>query len=232
LIVGFLSDAHGNEGALLKGLDTLRGLGADRLFYLGDSVGYVPSKSVLVRLSERAPVIQCVRGNHEALLLHDSHSPEEELVYLLRYTRGLLSKKELEFLVSWPSEIREEIDGNVLLLVHGSPSDPISGYVYPDTDLSQFSPQSDFVFMGNTHHPMVSEFGPTTYVNVGSCGLPRDDGRFGSVALLDTYSRKVNIYRFNIERETREMFDTFHMIHPSVRELFSRRSDNLKGEIL
>ena len=119
-----------------------------------------------------------------------------------------------------------------LLLVHGSPTDPTYGYVYPDTVLDGFSTDADWVFMGHTHHPFVREHLGTCYVNIGSCGMPRDDGRYGAVAILDTKARKARILRYDITTESKRVLKLFPMIDPSVREVYARRHSHLTGEIV
>lgn len=156
-------------------------------------------------------------------MLDNSAGGASESIYLLKTTKSQLTEAELDFVASWPDEIREEIDGIRILMVHGSPTDPVFGYVYPDTDLSTFEGVSDYVFMGNTHRAMRKRFGNTTFVNVGSCGLPRDDGRFGSVTIFDTKSRNITISRFNIEIESKMALEKYQAVHVSVRDVFSRR---------
>ena len=40
--IGLLSDAHGNPDGLANCISVLRSRGAERLFFLGDAVGYLP----------------------------------------------------------------------------------------------------------------------------------------------------------------------------------------------
>jgi hypothetical protein len=62
--------------------------------------------------------------------------------------------------------------------------------------------------------------------------MPRDDGRYGSVALLDTKLKTVRILRFDITLESKEVLDNFSMIHPSVKDIYKRRQSKIVGEIL
>ena len=135
-------------------------------------------------------------------------------------------------IASWPISVQKEINGQRLLFLHGSPDDPTYGYVYPDTDLTAFTPDSDWVFMGNTHHPFIREEEGTYYVNIGSCGLPRDDGRYGSVALFDTVAQTAQIFRFDITSFSALQLESYSSIHSSVSAVFQRRCDNIFGEII
>ena len=231
-LIGFLSDAHGNGKAFDRGIKLLLEQGAERFYFLGDAIGYIPSAAVLESINLLGHRVKCIRGNHEAMLLEGKSDPEREDIYQLDALRSVLTNHQLMMMSSWPVLYRESVNGLNILLVHGSPTNPTFDYVYPDTDLAGFSPEADFVFMGNTHHPFVRQHAGTCYVNVGSCGMPRDDGRYGSVALLDTKLRTVRILRFDITLESKEVLDNFSMIHPSVKDIYKRRQSKIVGEIL
>jgi predicted phosphodiesterase len=114
------------------------------------------------------------------------------------------------------------LDGLRCLFVHGSPSDPTYGYVYPDTDLSSFAGfEADVIFMGHTHRPFVRRNGDYLFVNVGSCGLPRDGDPRGSVCLFDTHSRSAEILRFDISQSSEAALSRYRM-HDSVAAALKR----------
>lgn len=231
-LIGLLSDAHGNSLAFDRAVGLLLAQGAQHLYFLGDAVGYVPSAAVLDSLARLGDRVQCIRGNHETMLLEGQSDAARERVYQLEALRPRLTPAQLAMIASWPVSRTEVIDGQKVLLVHGSPADPTYGYVYPDSDLACFAPDADWVFMGNTHHPFIREQAGTCYVNIGSCGMPRDDGRYGSVALLDTKARSARILRFDITAESRQVLEQFPMVHPSVRDVYERRRPVVVGDIL
>lgn len=231
-LIGFISDAHGNSQAFERGIALLLEQGVERIYFLGDAIGYVPSAEVLDSLRRLGGQVLCIRGNHEAMLLEGQISTARERVYQLQVLRPSLTQQQIDMIMGWPSYRRISINGLRLLLVHGSPADHTFGYVYPDTELSSFEPDADWVFMGNTHYPFIREEAGTHYVNVGSCGLPRDDGRYGSVALLDTFLGAVRILRFDITAECAHVLTRFPSVHSSVREIYERRRAVLTGEIL
>jgi putative phosphoesterase len=232
VILGFISDAHGNSLAFDRAVELLLAQGAQRLFFLGDAVGYVPSAAVLDSLARLGDWVQCIRGNHEAMLLEGQGDPARERIYQLEILRPRLTPEHLGMIATWPTSIKEVIDGQSVLVVHGSPAEPAYGYVYPDTDLSSFAPDADWVFMGNTHRPFIREHTGTCYVNVGSCGMPRDDGRYAAVALFDTKARQARILRFDIQKECKQMLETFPTVHQAVREVYERRGQTIMGNIV
>ena len=230
-VIGLLSDAHGNGLAFDRAVELLRAQGAERLYFLGDAVGYVPSVSVLDSLARLGDQVCCIRGNHEAMLLDGQSDAELERVYQLESLRPMLTREHLAMIASWPVSRTEVIDDQKMFLVHGSPTNPTYGYVYPDTDLAEFALDADWVLMANTHRPFIRKQAKTLFVNIGSCGMPRDDGRYGSVALLDAKARSVRIIRFNISDESSQVLEQFPSVHPSVRSVFERRSPAVIGDL-
>ena len=231
-VIGILSDAHGNDLALNRALALLLSEGAERIYFLGDAIGYIPSIATLDLLSQLGEKVQYILGNHEAMMLKGSQDSSREVFYKHKAIRSLLTKDQLANIASWPTSIREQANGVSMLMLHGSPIDSTFGYVYPDTDLSIFSPNADWIFMGNTHRPFIREYAGRHFVNVGSCGMPRDDGRFGSVALFDTIKLDVRILRFDISEDSRRVLERFSEVHSSVIEVYERRMPFIVGEIL
>jgi predicted phosphodiesterase len=229
-MLGILSDAHGNGAAFDLVVEQLAKLGATRFMFLGDAVGYIPSAAVVRSLIHLGPRVECLRGNHEDMLLRGRMEPKQDLVYQLVATHELLSEEELSFLASWPDHRVVAFPSGDALFVHGSPADALNGYVYPDTDLASFETSQAFVFMGHSHHPFVRHQGETTFVNVGSCGLPRDDGRFAAAAMFDEQTGAVRLLRFDIVRATSLALAQAGPVHSSVTSVFARRKEKVLGE--
>ncbi len=191
--LGFISDAHGNLEAFEQGLGLLEAAGAQELFFLGDAVGYLPGLAVLDALI--ALDCPCILGNHEAMLLEQDPSlqAKQSPLYGLPALRAALTPKQAAALARWPQRLSIERDGRRLELLHGSPLDPINGYLYPDSPLAEAaaalpSPAPDLVVCGHSHRAMDRSFAQTRFINPGSCGMPRGTGpeRFlASVAILD-----------------------------------------------
>ena len=233
--IGIISDIHGNDIALEEALFILqKKIKVADIYFLGDAVGYLPEgNQVINRL--RAEKVNFLMGNHEAMLLGHLPLPEEpEKMYRLTEARLNISKVNKEFLQTLQSSKNVLIKEQKLLLVHGSPENPLNGYVYPDTDLSgMYTGMNKYIFMGHTHRPFIKENEGVTLVNVGSCGLPRDAGDLASFAVLDLLTEHVNVYRFalNIEKIIKQ-YGSF--IHPDVIACFKRPYDKntICGEIL
>jgi putative phosphoesterase len=218
--LGILSDAHGNLGGFEAACRALSAEKADRCIYLGDAVGYIPDISVVHAIVERG--LSWVAGNHEIMLIEGGYPSDREATYRLAEIREKLSQADADAIQRLPRSLRLELDGTSCLFVHGSPQDPTWGYVYPDTDLERFAGLPfDAVFMGHTHRPFVREHEGTLFVNVGSCGLPRDRSGMGSACLFDTVTRQARLLSFSLAAASRAVLADF-VLPPAIRRLLER----------
>ncbi len=230
-MIGILSDAHGNFYAFERAISILREIGVNEIIFLGDSVGYIPSIKVVESLMDMPDLKFCIFGNHEDMLLRESIDQERDKTYQLYKTKLLMNSACIDFISSWDRSRTLHTSAGKLLFIHGSPNDPTFGYVYPDSDLSIFNTDAKFVFLGNSHYPFINKHSKTTYVNVGSCGLPRDDGRYGSAALFEPVTGEARIIRFDITALSAKTISEIPGIHGSVTDLFNRKKKELFGEI-
>lgn len=232
-MIGILSDAHGNGAVFQKMVEVLFARGATRLIFLGDAVGYIPDMSVLDRLLALGDKVKCIRGNHEDMLLTGGYSEKLELLYRIKDARLKMTRAHETFIEGWPRSMVEEHPCGTAFFVHGSPHDLQNGYVYPDTDLEVFDVAHDFVFMGHTHRAFIRKnHKGTTFVNTGSCSLPRDDGRYASAALLDPMQGEVRLIRLSLASFPMEEMLALHGVHASVGGLLARRLEFVEGEII
>ena len=227
--IGFLSDAHGNYDGFMRGLEILSKLGAERIFFLGDAVGYINSVKVLKYLSQKSNNIQSILGNHDLMLISGGVPSSKDKMYQLNRIRKRIDSSSLHFLKSLPLEINQKVSCGNMHLVHGAPDDAVHGYVYPDPSLEKYNAvDSDYVFMGNTHRPFVRQVAGKFFVNVGSCGLSRDIGYLGAVCILDVDQGIPKIYRYDMTDINKKIMSRYRL-HPDVRQLFTRECDSYCG---
>ncbi|KKJ77016.1 hypothetical protein WH95_10145 [Kiloniella litopenaei] len=228
--IGLLSDAHGHCPAFERGLSLLKAAGAEQIYFLGDSIGYIADKQVvqLIRNSD----IQAVRGNHEAML---NEPPEDsEGIYQIKRCRDQLSDEEVDFLTSLPEKLEIQIGDLNLLMCHGAPDNLLFGYLYPDTDLEKYNDLPyDVCISGHTHRPMHrTNSAGRVFLNPGSCGMPRDTGKFGSVAIFDADTMGVQIIRYDISDITSVWLQKCAPVHEVVAGLFKRKvSSAILGKV-
>jgi putative phosphoesterase len=228
--IGLFSDVHGNIDALKLCLGTFRSRGVDRLVFLGDAIGYLPDAVECLELIQSSD-IECVMGNHEAMLLDlIPLSAEKDKYYKLKSLRANISRELLDFISEWPEQMVLELGAKTALLVHGNPADPLGGYTYPDSDLSGFANLDfDAIVMGQTHRPFIRQNYNKVFVNVGSVGLPRDEGDLLGCAILDAESFTFEILR---QRFDTTAITTNNAIHPEIRDVFTRRTPFPVGTIV
>jgi predicted phosphodiesterase len=229
--IGYISDAHGNVGAFEQGLKVLEAFCCEQIFFLGDAIGYIPNTGVVSRILNAE--IKSILGNHEIMLMAGFPFPND-VVYQLEKCRFLMSELEYSEISTWPTQRRIVEAGLDIWMMHGAPNNLSFGYIHADTDLDQFNrPAGSITVMGNTHRPFwrCNENG-AFFLNPGSCGMPRDCGDLGSVAVLDIENKVARILRFDIKKSTNSVLAASGSVHESVIDLFKRpRQKNLIGEI-
>lgn len=224
--IGVVSDIHGNIRAFEQCLDFLHQQKPDRIIFLGDAIGYLPfGVEVLSRLKEEG--IECIKGNHEAMLTGILPVKEENKeIYKLSEQENKLSAELKKYIKSWKSFINIKIDGRKYFFVHGSPDNELTGYVYPDSDLSKYKDlEWDVIVMGHTHYPFLTEASGKIFINTGSVGLPRDAGNLSSCVIIETHPFRVIHYRlkFDVNRILAEM--NKEDIHEATIERLRRNND-------
>jgi predicted phosphodiesterase len=208
-------------------MSVLASKGADRLYFLGDAVGYLPRWAEVLDLL-RSHEVTCLRGNHDDRVLHFALNESATDAYQLLPSYLESIQPYVGWMASWPDSVSVELDGFSLVLMHASPEDRLNGYVYPWTDVSSIGwPKADAVGMGHTHRPFARHHEGRLLFNPGSCGLPRDIGHLASCGLLDTQDRNVTIYRVPFSVES--VLADSQFIHPDVRQCLGRLPEQYEG---
>ncbi len=209
-----LSDIHANLIAFRAVLDAVEQLNVQRIFCLGDIVGYNPWPNECVQvIRERS--IPCVMGNHDRVAAgleepDDFNALAREAIL---WTRGILTQAHSSFLAKLPD--RRAIDSSTIL-VHGSPRDP-NEYILTlsiareNMAFMRDRLGSDLCFFGHTHvsgifdriydnTPTVGRTfslkrGSACLVNPGSIGQPRDRDPRASFLIYDDEDMTVEFHR-------------------------------------
>jgi len=175
-----ISDIHGNYEALKSVLREIDRLGVDRIFCVGDVVGYYSQvNDCCQELRERD--IPCVMGNHDWYMAGGGFCPRSRSVNdCLEYQRKIIDPGHVEWLRSFPVERRI---GDIRL-VHGGWADPIDEYLDPSPEYFARVEGQKFV-SGHTHLQMIKRFEDKVYCNPGSVGQPRDGDPRAAFALFE-----------------------------------------------
>lgn len=224
-----VSDIHGNSEALQAVMEDIRRQGAQRIYCLGDVVGYGPDPGrCLDRIMDACDVV--ILGNHDQAALFDPDGFNPVALQAIYWTRDQLEKRaggpeqterRWDFLGNMPRSLRE----GPFLYTHGSPREPTNEYVFPEDVYNQrkmdalFDRVERYSFQGHTHIPGVftasGEFitpeecdyhfdltGQKTLFNVGSVGQPRDSDPRACYAIVhENDTPKVEFRRVEYELE-------------------------------
>jgi diadenosine tetraphosphatase ApaH/serine/threonine PP2A family protein phosphatase len=150
--LAIVADIHGNYQALQAVLADIALMGADRIFSLGDNIGYGPQPEEVVQALLDHQVVS-IMGNHELGLVSRSYCNRLNATAResLALTRSLLSPVSLDWLEALPA-FHLCCDAR---FVHGCPPQSVTVYLHAPTEtrLSRLfaSYPERFCFAGHTH---------------------------------------------------------------------------------
>ncbi|HEU0074042.1 MAG TPA: metallophosphoesterase family protein [Dehalococcoidia bacterium] len=187
--LGIISDVHCNAVALRLAIQRMGAV--DELLCAGDSIfEYRFSNEVLEVLRDAGA--RYVLGNHETVFL----GPQGVRARAASNVRGDL----IEYMAEQPLGLDVDVGGKRLVMVHASPLEPNTQYVFPGSpELQRLAEiEADYIVLGHTHTQMAERAGRALVINPGSGGDPRDlaNGRRLSYAILDTASGEVHFDNF------------------------------------
>jgi putative phosphoesterase len=191
------SDIHGNLHALQAVLADIDRQEPDQVYCLGDLVGYGAHPNEVIDLI-RTRQIPTIMGNYDDGVGFDKDDcgcayTDEEMRRLgdlsLAWSRAHVTAENKAFLRSLLPNVRLEVHGKRVLLVHGSPR-RINEYVYEDrapASLARIAAMAnaDILVFGHTHLPYVKEVEGVLFVNDGSVGKPKDGDPRAAYAILE-----------------------------------------------
>lgn len=218
MITLIVSDVHSNEPALEAVLASVRRKRIDRIFCMGDFVGYgAQPNQVLDRLRTAKWKKHYIRGNHDRVAagVEDgvgfNYAARSAALWTRDHLSGL-NRHFLQGLKTGPLSVSDDV-----MLCHGSPFDE-DEYVFTEHDalriFRRYSPP--VIFFGHTHLPSVFMLTPTGdlsgtlvqggaklklhphgryLINPGSVGQPRDRNTQAAFAVYDDVRRIVQFLR-------------------------------------
>ena len=194
--IAVIADIHSNQEALEAVLKEIENEKADKIYCLGDIVGYGPSPNECIDLV-KGVTDKVVVGNHDSavinqtdMMLFNSYAREST-----EWTRRMISDENYEYLLNLPLKISE----HDMLFVHSTPLIPEDwNYI-----LTQHSAEKHFnyftesvCFIGHSHRPeMFRSVDNRLIVNVGSVGQPRDGNPKASFVIWNTEESEYELKR-------------------------------------
>lgn len=195
--IAFISDIHSNQEALQAILRKIKKMKVDKIYSIGDVIGYGGSPNECIELINEKD-IPSVLSNHEWAVLHQDttwfNPVASEAIF---WTIDHLDKKHFDWLRRLPEKNVVSVSGYKILLVHGSPRDPIFEYVSEETVDENFVKRLDFdvIVVGHTHIPFVKKVEGSLVINSGSVGQPRDHNPKASFVVFDPKKFDAKIIR-------------------------------------
>ncbi|RJQ30468.1 metallophosphoesterase [Candidatus Parcubacteria bacterium] len=189
------SDIHGNGFSFRPAFQEILNSRANLNVFLGDLCGYYYDQMEIFEMLMNIPNLIAIRGNHDQMFL-DIMRGDQKLRrnYIQKFglsMENLLSQRHKplsDWLESLPLSFEDE--EKKYACFHGSPKNPLEGYVYPDSPVDCFDNlPASYCFLGHTHHKMNIDIGKKI-INPGSLGQPRDYG-WPTFALVSVSSGEV-----------------------------------------
>jgi predicted phosphodiesterase len=216
-----VSDIHGNSLALDKFVYEVDKIKPDVIICLGDTIGYLDEEVKCYEILKKINAIHLM-GNHEAMVVGALEiNADFEDVYKLNKAKERVSVELLKEIEQYPHYKNWNEENFIAEFYHGAPNNLLNGRVYWETAIEPNSKQTNFVFVGNTHRSFSKSQLWGRVTNVGSLGLPRDNGQLGTFVIVDT--EKKSVLRKFIDIDLQEMLSRYKSIHPLVLENFTKR---------
>jgi putative phosphoesterase len=194
--VAVITDIHANLPALEAALARIDELGVERVYCGGDLVGYGPHPNEVCALIE-ARGIPTIYGNYDYAIARDLDdcgcayvTPHDREIgqRSVEWTLANTGKAAKDFMRDLPFDLRFDIGGTSVHLVHGSPR-KVNEYLFEDKPDSLYerlarAEDADVLVFGHTHKPWIRDFAGVRFVNCGSVGKPKDGDPRGAFAVL------------------------------------------------
>jgi putative phosphoesterase len=211
-----MTDIHGNLPALEAVLSAIDSKDVDAIYCGGDLVGYGPHPNeVCALIEDRA--IPTIYGNYDYAIgrdledcgcayrdQHDRELGHKSIEWTLAHT----DSRSKKFMAGLPFDLRFELAGKRIRLVHGSPR-RVNEYLFEDKPARTFEriaagADCDVLVFGHTHQPWVHEYGGVLFVNCGSVGKPKDGDPRAAFAVVESAGGEVlaSIERVDYDTES------------------------------
>lgn len=188
--IAIISDIHGNQIALNAVIDDLAQQSpVDQIVVAGDLClnGPCPRQILDTLQGRRCPVIQ---GNVDIDVITQAPKGQKKRS-IIAWTREQIGQAGIEYLATLPtSHLVTNPDGTDLLVVHANPLDQEQA-IFPDAPdsmlehlLGALPATIGALAFGHLHITYTQRWQHLLLVDVGSCGLPRDEDIRAAYAIL------------------------------------------------
>ncbi|MBN2147029.1 MAG: metallophosphoesterase family protein [Anaerolineales bacterium] len=199
--IALIADIHANLPALETVLAHACSQAAEAVWNLGDLVGYGAFPEEVVQRVQQENILG-ILGNYDRKVLRFPQKAEKwrsskrsEKYFAFGWAYNQLSTASRAYLSALPQTLRIDIEGQRILLTHGSPAAP-DEHLGPDTPLDRLETlallaQVEIVLCGHSHQPFARQAASTWFINPGSVGRPDDGDPRAAYAMLEISSGNV-----------------------------------------
>jgi len=211
--IAIISDIHGNLPALDAVLKDIKDQDIERIYCLGDLVGYYCFFNEVVERLEQEE-IPCIIGNHDYALVKNGGVIDRSrtCTTILTWQLERATEGTMNFLNTLGNTLEITHQGKTILCTHGGLNDAVDEYLFDlnEAYLLENNFQHDILLTGHTHLISYKKFfNGKTWVNPGSVGQPRDFDNRASYAIIgensDVTFRRVS-YDYNLVVEKMREF--------------------------
>lgn len=221
--IALLGDVHANLPALEAVLAHAHQQGVQRIWNIGDWVGYNACPNEVVGRLRQEQAISII-GNYDLKVLkfkkkkdkwRRTKRPEKWLAFNWAYKH--LSKESRKYLRSLPQEIRLEVAGKRILLTHGSPASNQEALT-PDTPeerLQQLArmARAEVIVCGHSHRPFARQVSGVWFINPGSVGRPDDGDPRSAYAILQIKPKHFRVRHYRLDYDVDKAIATIRKYH-------------------
>lgn len=200
--IAVFSDVYSNKEALERVLRKMRKEDVDCLVCTGDLVGFGPNPNEVCKILREKEDLFAVRGDHDQAVLSGGKEGMNRLSRSgVDWTRKNINPEALKFLRSLPEYEGVLWEGYKILIIHGSPSNRLRGYLYEDIsekELWNYFNESgaDLLLVGQSHTAFKKEIDGKYLLNPGSVGYFPGGGKNATYALLQIEKGEEPIIEF------------------------------------
>ena len=224
--IALIGDIHANLPALETVLAHIAENKIEKIWNIGDFVGYGPFPNEVVRLFRTAQQLRgkdvlSIVGNYDLKALEFKHKKakwrkkKHPLKYrAFQWANETLTKKNRKYLHFLTQEIRVKIKGHRVLLTHGSPASNTE-HLSPSTPEKRLrklaqTAKADLIVCGHSHQPFARQVDGVWFINPGSVGRPDDGDPRASFAILDLKPEQVHVEHHRLEYDVEQTVAAIH----------------------
>jgi putative phosphoesterase len=203
--IAVITDIHANLPALEAALAWIDEHEIDSVYCGGDLVGYGPRPNEVCGLISDGE-IPTIYGNYDWAIARDEQDcrcayvdkHDREIGQLsVNWTLEHTDRRAKDFMFELPFDLRFELGGKRVRLVHGSPR-KVNEYLFEGKPARTFEriaagADCDVLVFGHTHKPWVREYAGVLFVNCGSVGKPKDGDPRAGFAVLESTDGRVEV---------------------------------------